>query len=212
MSCLAQLSHLPRPATARLCAACARSSITTAAQQTALVLFCAQAHSITLAFTPSYQHFRSAQRHAALLRGGRAVAGAFLQVPGHSRSCEVIVSVLTARSCRLVSLALSLTRIHGQRFGEDESSSASLSPLPLLDAVFPACSCVIFFCIDHAAVSLLFNVRRYAQGCLKAVAKLSQSCLCPTCRRQLSDSNAVATTHPVRATAHGDSLSVFSPH
>ena len=33
-----------------------------------------------LAFTPCCQHIRSAQRHAALLRDGRAVAGAFLQV------------------------------------------------------------------------------------------------------------------------------------
>ena len=46
---------------------------------------------------------------------------------------------------------------------------------------------------------------------LKAVAKLSQSCPCPTCRRQLSDSNAVATTHPVRATAFDDGHPVPDP-
>ena len=171
VSCLALLSPLPRPAAARLCATCARSSLATAERQTALVLLRTSSLYRALAFTACCQHIRSAQRHAALLRDGRAVAGAVLQVPGHSRSCEVVVSVLTARSGRLVPLALSLQRIFGQRFGEDGSSSASLSPLPLLDAEFPACSCVIFFSMDHAAVSLLFNVRRHAQGCLKAVAR-----------------------------------------
>ena len=174
VSCLALLSPLPHPAAARLCAACARSSLATAERQTALVLLRTSSLHRALAFTPCCQHIRSAQRHATLLRDGRAVAGAFWQVSGHSRRCALVVSVVTARSGRLVPLALSLQRIFRQRFGEDESSSASLSPLPLLDAVFPACSCVIFFSMDHAAVSSPFNVLTI---CTRLVSKLSRSCL-----------------------------------
>ena len=157
-SCLIAVCELSRAAVAppspRRCSS-VRSPLATAERHTALVLF---AHKLTVSRSCLY----SAQRHAALLRDGHAVAGAFLQVPGHSRSCEVVVSVVTARSGRLVPLALSLQRTFGQRFGEEESSSALLSPLSLHDTVLPACGCALFLSMDHAAVRLLFNVRRYA--------------------------------------------------